>query len=283
MSMSCRFLFIFVMCLSLPVLAQERTKVTILGTFHFAYPELDRIKTTSKDKIDFNDPKRLSEVNDLVDKLAKFKPTIIALEIKTWDQAKTDSLYNLYLEGKYSLPVNESYMVGFQLAKKLGLKNVHCIDAWGNIDAYFTGDGKNQFDPRPDKVNFMQKLEAFSDSLLKAKPVQETSGGKEKPYLTITEILRQLNQPEKIKNDHAQYFKNLFLFEEKEGDYAGVDWISSSWFNRNLRIFRNIQKLTENPDDKILVIYGSGHLGLLSQYISDSPGHILVPVLDYLD
>lgn len=283
MSASCRFLLVFLMCTSLPALAQEKTKVAILGTFHFAYPELDRIKTNSKDKIDFKDPKRLSEVNDLVDKLAKFKPTKIALEIKTWDQLKTDSLYNLYLEEKYSLPVNESYMVGFQLAKKLGLKKVHCIDAWGNIDAYFTGDGKNKFDVRPDKGKLMEKLEAFSDSLLKVKPAQGTSDIQEKPYLTISEILKKLNEPEKIKGDHAQYFKNLFLFEEKEGDYAGVDWISTSWFNRNLRIFRNIQKLTENPDDRILVIYGSGHLGLLSRYISDSPDHTLVPVLDYLD
>lgn len=278
-----RFLFIFIMCFSLPILAQDGTKVTILGTFHFAYPELDRIKTNSKDKIDFKDPKRLSEVNELVDKLAKFKPSKIALEIKTWDQAKTDSLYNLYLEGKYSLPINECYMVGFRLAEKLGLKKVYCIDTWGNIDAYFTGDGKNIFDVRPDRVKMMQKLEAFSDSLLKAKPVQESSDSIEKPYLTITGILKKLNDPEKIKSDHAQYFKNLFLFEEKEGDYAGVDWISASWFNRNLRIFRNIQKLTENPDDRILIIYGSGHLGLISQYIGDSHNHTLVPVLDYLD
>lgn len=277
-----RFLFLLIMCFSLPIFAQKRAEVTILGTFHFAYPELDRIKTGDKDKIDFKDEKRLSEVKDLVDKLIKFKPTKIALEIKTWDQAKTDSLYNLYLKGKYTLPVNESYLVGFQLAKKLGLKRVYCIDAWGNIDNYFTGDGKNRLEMRPEKVNLLQKLEAFSDSLLKVKPLKE-SAGSEKSYLTISKILRQLNQPEKIKKDHASYFKNLFLFEEKQGDYAGVDWISSSWFNRNLRIFRNIQKITESPEDRILVIYGSGHLGLLNQYITDSPDHTLVPVLDYLD
>ncbi|MCQ5078267.1 DUF5694 domain-containing protein, partial [Alistipes putredinis] len=36
------------------------------------------------------------------------------------------------------------------------------------------------------------------------------------------------------------------------------------WFNRNLGIFRNIQRIESGPSDWILVILGAGHLNLLN-------------------
>jgi len=42
-------------------------------------------------------------------------------------------------------------------------------------------------------------------------------------------------------------------------DYAGPDLLAA-WYQRNIRIYHNIVKLIESPNERILVIYGSGHL-----------------------
>lgn len=265
-------------------LESPKAQVMILGSFHFAYPNLDRIKTKEEDKIDFTTNEKQMEIEELVQQLAKFKPTKIALELKTWTQAKNDSLYNEYLKGSFKLPISESYMIGFRLAKLLGHERVYCIDDWGNINEYFDGNNKTIFQPKTEKTSMLNKLEAYSDSILKKgrEIVSEDSTKKDSSPNTLQNILREINQPEKIKNDHSTYLKGLFLFEEKKGDYAGTDWISASWFNRNLRIFRNIQRITDQPTERILVIYGSGHLYLLTNFLESSSDYTIVPVLDYL-
>jgi hypothetical protein len=52
--------------------------------------------------------------------------------------------------------------------------------------------------------------------------------------------------------------------------------------NRNLRIFRNVQRISAAPGERILVIYGSGHLPLLRYMAEASPEYELVEVDRYL-
>lgn len=51
-------------------------------------------------------------------------------------------------------------------------------------------------------------------------------------------------------------------------DYAGPDLLAS-WYQRNIRIYHNIVNLIESPNDRILVIYGAGHLAWLRQDIAN--------------
>ncbi len=257
-------------------------EVMILGTFHFAYPNLDRIKIEEKDQLDFTSPERQKEIEQLVEQIAQFKPTKIAVELKTWSQHKIDSLYNEYLKGNYELPINESYQVGFRLAKMLNHKRVYCVDAWGNINEFFDGDNINVFTPKKEKLSMFEKLKAYSDSLLTADKDNVDERNSSVYNKTLQEILYESNQPDKISRDHASYLNNLFLFEEHEGDYSGVDWLSASWFNRNMRIFRNIQRITESADDRIFILYGSGHLYLLQSLLAESQRYNVVSVLDYI-
>lgn len=259
----------------------NKAKVMILGTFHFAYPNLDMVKTEDKDKIDVLSEERQSEIESVISQLKEFNPTKIAVEVKTWNQNKTDSLYMEYLNGNFVLPKGEDYQIGFRLAKLLAHKKLYCIDTWGNLSTFLnSADGKN-FSVRDDKAEFMNDLETYMDSINK---LNITSNKKENSIkdLSINRILIEMNQPENYKKHHEFYFKEIFTFEKEEFDYGGTDWVTASWYSRNLRIFRNIMRITENSDGRILVIYGGGHLALLSQFVNDSPSHTLVPVLNYL-
>jgi len=51
-------------------------------------------------------------------------------------------------------------------------------------------------------------------------------------------------------------------------DYAGPDLLVA-WYQRNIRFYRNIIALIDSPNDRILVIYGAGHLGWLRQDIAN--------------
>lgn len=93
-----------------------KPELMILGTFHFR----DAGKDGYKPKFPFNvlSEKRQAEVEDLVNSLAEYKPTKIAVEWKKeTDQHFLDSLYQRYLEGKYNLGENEIYQVSFRLGK----------------------------------------------------------------------------------------------------------------------------------------------------------------------
>ncbi|MBC5991945.1 DUF5694 domain-containing protein [Pontibacter cellulosilyticus] len=266
-----------------PALAQQgktskqddRAQVMILGTFHFAYPNLDVVKTEKSDQLDIKSPESQRDIARLVNQMAKFNPTKIAVEAMPEKQAKLDSLYQAYLEGRYELGLNETYQLGFRLAKQLGHKRVYATDSWGDLNAY-QKPGSKEFEVRDDIKERMEKFWEYKQSTVQARAEAEKKLSGPKPR-SLYKAIQQLNQPEAIRKSHENYFREAFQYEEQPYDYTGVDWYNASWFSRNLRIFRNIQRITESPDDRILLIYGSDHVALLQQAVESSPTHQLVP------
>ena len=94
--------------------------------------------------------------------------------------------------------------------------------------------------------------------------------------------LRRVNDDEKVKKDLGNYLIGVFKYETKGNEFFGPDFVSGWWFNRNLRIFRNLQKIDAKPTDKILIIFGQGHLSILNILLVCSPEYKLVRTNDYL-
>jgi hypothetical protein len=63
----------------------------------------------------------------LVDRLASFRPTHVAVEWETGEQAKLDQRYADYLAGRIKLDSDETDQIGLRLAK-LGLSRVDAVD-----------------------------------------------------------------------------------------------------------------------------------------------------------
>ena len=83
---------------------------------------------------------------------------------------------------------------------------------------------------------------------------------------TILETLENMNSDSMVARGIAEYFAMVPYGEPWE--YAGPDLLAS-WYQRNIRIYRNIVALIDSPNDRILVIYGAGHLGWLRQDIAN--------------
>jgi hypothetical protein len=63
--------------------------------------------------------------------------------------------------------------------------------------------------------------------------------------------------------------------------YESADRIMN-WYNRELRIFANLNRITEFPNDRVLLIVGARHLKILRDLALDSPQFCLVEVENYL-
>lgn len=254
--------------------SKKQIEVLTLGSFHFNFANLDVLKTSTEDKIDVLDPKYQKEIEDIVSRIAKFKPTIIVIERDPTDQAKIDSLYNQYLIGKYNLRRNEEQQIGFRIAKIMKLKMLHCVDASGRDYEVLNTvlQGKDSLEYK----KFMDYFYKTADTLQQYFPkrVFKTKG--------IKAELIQKNESENIKKDLGTYLIGIFKYETKDNDLFGADFVTGWWFNRNLRIFRNIQKINTKPTDRILVIFGAGHMNLLNLFFDSSPEYNLLKINDYL-
>lgn len=263
--------FIF---LILPISSRDTVPVLTLGVFHFNFPNLDRIQYVESNQIDVLDSQYQDEIDNLIKSLAEFEPTIIVIE-RTFDaQSRIDSLYHEYLAGKHDLKRSEDQQIGFRLAKYMGIKKIYCVDEWGkpyeNIDKLINDEDSEEF------INFEKSFTEHPDSIKRFSP---KSIFKEKGIIAQ---LVELNKKENIQKSLGNYLISHFKYESHPYDYTGVDFEAGRWFNRNLRIFRNIQRIETNTSDRILIIFGAGHLNILNYLFECSPEYYLEDTNKYL-
>lgn len=271
--------FIFLVCSLLmapsifaqPTEQLPQVQVMTIGTFHFSYPNLDLVQTRPEDQISVLDEPFQSEIIAISKAILEFQPTIIAIELPPARQARIDSLYLLYLVDHFQLPTGEEYQLGFRIGRMAGVDRIYCIDDFGraydNILELWDDDERRT------------RLGAHMRQVRRDLNLQDLA-----PKVTgIIDELTWRNQPENIRDNLAIYLYGTFTYEEEPGDFTGVDLESGRWFNRNLRIFRNVQRIPRGPDDRILMIVGADHLNLLNIFFDISWEFELVSPLPYLE
>jgi len=231
--------------------------IMILGTYHIGNPGLDIANVKSDDVLV---PKRQTEIAEVIEVLKKFRPTKIVIEAPLND-TKVQQLFQDYLASKFELRRNESDQIGFRLAKEMGHTKIYPVDVKGefpfeNVMALGTKMGKQS---ELDKaMQAMQGEVAKIDHSLKTR--------------TILDTLKMMNAKSAVENGQGLYMK-LSQFATSN-NYAGPDLLAE-WYKRNIRISANIHALIDSPNERILVIYGAGHLYWLQRNVLDSPDLIL--------
>ncbi|MGB7843412.1 MAG: DUF5694 domain-containing protein [Salinimicrobium sp.] len=268
-------LFLSLLLLTINLNAQEaRTQVLTLASFHFNFPNNDFVQADQSDQIDVLKPVYQDEIKMITRKLEKFDPDIIVIECSSTQQKSIDSLYQAYLYGRYDLKRSEYEQIGFRVAKMLGLGKLYCVDEWGafneQVDRVIQGKDSEE------QKEFYRFYEENSEAALKYHPEEIY-----KEQGILAELIR-LNDSENIRKSLGNYLIGPFKYESKEGDFFGVNFETGRWFNRNLKIFRNIQRIEAGPNDKILVIYGAGHMNILNTLFESSPEFELVSTNDFL-
>lgn len=254
---------------------ENKAQILILGTFHMHNPGLDTFNIEADDVLK---PKRQQEISELLEKIARFNPTKILIESAYRDTRWTNN-YKKYLAGEYELGRNEIEQLGFRLAKRFNHSSLYPID----FPMWMNGLMPNEIEepkatapkptpspsPSPKTEAPKQPIPAY---IQKKDEIMRTG--------TILEILRHLNSQEYIKPSHEGYM-NMLLPNDNIAIYARTDLVTN-WYKRNLRMWTNINRVTEFPKDRVLLIVGSGHLKILRDFAEDSPYFCLADTQEYL-
>ena len=232
-------------------------EVMILGTFHFE---------GAPDFADVMAPEQQAQIQAVVDSLAGFQPTKIALEEVSEDASHLDSLYQAYRNRRHDLTRNERQQLGFRLADRMGHEQVYAIDysqpwPFGEVMAW----------ARKHEPSFIEYYEQWQNQL---NAVQDSLHR----HATVGGYLRWLNS-----SDYSAWIQEVRMRRLELGagtTYVGLKPITSS-YERDLRIFANLTRIVE-PGDRILVIYGATHGYTLREFVRHHPDLRLVDARDYL-
>lgn len=232
--------------------APARAEVLVLGVYHMANPGRDIFNMQSDDVLA---PKRQAEIAKVIAALKEFHPTKIAVERDAGDR-RISRDYAEYLAGRHELTPDEIEQIGFRLARELGHKAVHPVDADGDF-------------PYPRLVNYARATGRSTE----LDAIMAEFGGMVKAqgaYLashTVLETLLYMNSDTRVAQDVGLYHRLAHLGEP--GDWAGADLVSD-WFRRNMRIYSNVLRLADSPNERLLIVFGAGHLGWLQRcFVSD--------------
>lgn len=249
-----------------PSFPAPTASILLLGTFHFQDAGLDSYKPQFD--IDVRSPARQKQIENLIEALAGYAPTKIAVEAKADRQATLDQRFESFLAGSFELPPGELYQLGFRLAKKLAHAKVWAVDAEARY-----------YEPWVDPSEFAQEhgqakrldplLELAYERLYRWQDEQKTRE-------TLIETLVRMSSEESLRRLHGHYLIDSFEVGD-EANYPGAD-SRTAWYNRNLRIFANLQRLREKPGERILLIIGNGHVPILRHAVQASPEYQLVEV-----
>lgn len=222
--------------------------VAILGTYHMSGKaggglfelEVDDVKTQ----------RRQTEIKELVRRLIGYKPTKILIESQ-YGNDHYPQRYQSYLThlNEDSLSRNEIEQVACRLAAQLRHKTIYPFDFKKQLnteklqefidqDSIFSAKFKNWIGQASQFFNKVNKN-------LKTK--------------TILVYLKYSNSQEAINFHHQG---QLELLKYGGGDnYAGVDY-NLAWYERNMKMFHNLTRITDFNDEKerILIIVGEAHV-----------------------
>ncbi len=261
-----RFLFAFALTLgatppaasqqSVPekLAAPARAEVLVLGVYHMANPGHDIFNMQADDVLQ---PRRQADIAQVIAALKKFRPTKIAVEGEIGD-GRIPRLYADYLAGKHELTRNEIEQIGFRLAGELGQRTVYP----GDVEGDFPFQRVVNYARASGRSKELDAILGDIGAMVKAQDAYLASH-------TVLETLLYMNSDDKVAEDVGFYYREASLGEP--GDWAGADLVSD-WFRRNMRIYTNVVQLADSPNERVLVIFGAGHLGWLQRDVAGNPG-----------
>ena len=116
--------------------------------------------------------------------------------------------------------------------------------------------------------------------------------------LSIYDYIRTMNQDKFVDLTHnlifnlLAYVVNVAFSEngtntvdigEIDDSYIGAEYITL-FYNRNLKIYSNIlNTVLKHKSNKVLLIIGQLHIGVLRDLLTYNPNYKVVNTLDYLD
>ena len=158
--------------------------------------------------------------------------------------------------------------LAFRLMNQFNLDTLYGTDARGMISDIAELEGG-----QPYVKNIMEEYDWKSDSPM-SKAFSKLYQYMDEVTLnhSLLDVFKFMNTNEAINYMHGAYTVGDFKLD----DNKGADALAMLWYSRNLRIFKNIQEIGATSDDRVLVLYGAGHVPILKQLFECSPEYDVV-------
>ena len=242
---------------------QEPVHVMVLGSFHMAGSTRNVV---NNDAADLHSEEGRAEIDGVLDRLEKFAPDKIMLEVYPERTEALNARYAAFLSGAYQPSLHETEQLGMQLAARLGHDRLYGIDYSAGLD----------YRPALALAEDLGQEEVLSDQEAMIAELRAESEGEGE--MTVLERLIGLN------SDHFTHSNAFYLNVARMGDAEnplGALQIAD-WWKRNLVIFARAAHHSE-PGDRVLIVFGAGHKHQLERHFREARGFELVDPLAYLE
>jgi hypothetical protein len=245
-----------------------RPELLLIGSPHLANPHRDLANNVIPDVLTTT---RQHEIEELVDGLAQWKPTRVAVESTAADQDGLDERFSEYCAGRLSLTASENDQIGLRLARRLGLPRIHAVDCF---DTQPGTDADYDFARWAQEHGMRERL----DALIATQQVEANATSKDMTSTSVSQWYRSINAPRTRQLMHRVYYDIALIGDESYT--PGVNWVAG-WYARNLRIFGHLLRVCE-PGDRLLLLYGAGHTYWLEHSARESGQFTVVDPLAWL-
>lgn len=239
-------------------------QILVIGSYHMSNPGLDAVSVKADDVLS---AKRQREIDELVTRLASFRPTKVAVEIPFGRDSMSNALYRRYMQGTHTPDRTEMQQLGFRVAKTANLQRIYGVDY--NLDVNLGGvmiwaltHGQAELASAAQSIS--ATLLAEADSMMK--------------HATVSEIISALNSA-RADSAHGIYLAALRVGADTS--YPGAT-VAARWYERNLKIASNILRVIDSPTDRVLVVIGAAHAPILRELLERVPGVNVVPAASVL-
>ena len=251
--------------------AQTRPGILLIGSGHWSNPGKDMI---APEFADMRSPQRQREIADCIERLAAFAPTKVALEVSGQRTVQLQDEYRGYLASSFTLTSDERHQLGLRLAAACGHDRIYGID-WHDPERPIGWDRAFAFAQAHDQLDLIAVFGMDAEVIARME-AEENAAIRRK---SVSQMILDAHQPEKLVESHKVY-ADLMLVGEGE-NYIGADVILR-WYERNMKIFINLARITTSSEDRVAIVIGAGHLPLLGHFIEASGRYTLESPVAYL-
>ncbi len=246
-----------------------RPTILLLGCGHWSNPGLDFLSVEFDDMLA---PRRQREIEEVLAFLKRFAPTKVALEVMADSAEELNQEYREYRAGTFALTANERHQLGFRLAAAHDHDKLYAID-WHDLQRPIGWEAAITFAEEHDQHALISAFSVEQGS-------ETAATERERLHRTgVRDLLLEANDSITLADNHRVYIDLAQVGEDR--DYIGAD-VVLRWYERNLKIFANMSRIITSPDERLLVIIGSGHLPLLTHFIQGAGRFTLSSVQTYL-
>jgi len=246
-------------------IASDKIKILNFATFHMG-------ATTDEHNVEFDEAnkKNQEDARKIAQMISGFKPTVICVEVPPHKNEELNTQYKAFLDNPENLSTyyGEVGLVAFEVGRINRVTQLYGIDHKMEYNYNINEDLINVLDSttfnkfKSDPFESIPELNVFEEGL------------------SLMEKLSRMNHPKFLDFLITANADILTHVGTKDG-FEGADE-AAKYYQRNLRIYSNLNRLPLKEDDRVFILSGGSHTAFLNEFMKRSLKYEVVDTFDYL-